>query len=456
MRIFPLLLIFIFASNGLSANNPPLSSKVQKCSSDSKSASSHIQSADNNFNAKGYYKDVFMDGGIKLTSRIDLPAARYLNLSIECYYSASAKEGHPLVMTDTLMQRYTMIASANDQNGHLLFPDGEPRFRMIYVNGGKAAGHGKSLGEDGRKRFQQYIDNGGSYVGSCAGAFIASNRTLKDSVPRKTYLNLWKGVTVPTGLTKSQTGMFVEENSPLLEYYDFGGDMYIDSVRHNGGCYADPVHNYPEGTEILLRYDREKPIKEKSIHKQISSWAYKADESSGRIVLIGSHPESIVSGERLELMAAMMRYAMDGNGNPKVKCELQNGVPVEMTKMTSDNDPAHTRIGDRQYHHFKINVPKGTNIMKINLISTDKENPHTLSLYVNRDNFAFNDNCLYKNVALGIDKTITVNKPKAGEYYISVFGEDTVETEVGVYGTYYTGDLDVLNGVPYSISVIYK
>ena len=36
-------------------------------------------------NTKGYYKDLFVDGGIYLTSRNNLPAARFLNLSMEAF-----------------------------------------------------------------------------------------------------------------------------------------------------------------------------------------------------------------------------------------------------------------------------------------------------------------------------------------------------------------------------------
>ena len=409
-----------------------------------------------NNNANGYYKDVFMDSGIKVTSRTELPAVRYLGLSMETYYSASGKDGHPITMTDTLMQQFTMIGSAQDQNGILLYPDGAPRYRMIYMNGGKAGGHGRSLGKEGKNRFQTYIKNGGSYVGSCAGAFIASSRTTKDSVPRETYLNLWPGVTVTTGLIKSHTGMFVVKKSPLLKYSSFGGDMYIDSVRHNGGCYASPDIDFPKGTEPLLRYDYDKEVKGKYFHNQISAWAYKKNAQSGRLVLIGSHPESVTSGERLDLMAAMMRYAMDGNGDPQIKRELQNHVAVEMSKMTNDNDPAHCRVGDRQYHHFKIEIPKHTKQLEVVLESVDPTNTHNLSLYVNRNDFAFNNQSLYKDVSLGIDKKLVIENPKAGTYYISVFGEDTVKADEGVYGVVYTDNLDVLNGVPYRVVVTYK
>ena len=49
--------------------------------------------------------------------------------------------------------------------------------------------------------------------------------------------------------------MTMEPNNPLLKYYDFGKDMKVDSIRHNGGCFAyfGEGSIIPEGTEILMR-----------------------------------------------------------------------------------------------------------------------------------------------------------------------------------------------------------
>ena len=43
--------------------------------------------------------------------------------------------------------------------------------------------------------------------------------------------------------------------------------------------------------------------------------------------------------------------------------------------------------------------------------------------------------------------------PKAGTMYISVFCDTTVDTVKSPNGTQYTGRVDVLNGVPYTIEV---
>ena len=126
--------------------------------------------------SKGFYKEVFMDGGVALTSRHFLPAARFLGVKMDYFASASTKK---LTQKDTLLQMNIFCGNENDTNGWLLYPDGAPRFRMIYVNGGKSGSHARSLGEEGRARIQEYIRNGGSYVGTCAGAFIASTGAVK-------------------------------------------------------------------------------------------------------------------------------------------------------------------------------------------------------------------------------------------------------------------------------------
>ena len=100
------------------------------------------------------------------------------------------------------------------------------------------------------------------------------------------YYGIWPGYTRGTTLNKSFTSLFVEKD-PLLQYYSFGGDMVIDSVRHNGGCFAWMENNVPDGTEVTfaLRWRHSRSEK----HPQRSCrWAYKASEYDGRVVLIGS------------------------------------------------------------------------------------------------------------------------------------------------------------------------
>ena len=125
-------------------------------------------------NTKGFYKDLFVDGGIKVSSRDYLPSSRDLQLDWESFLCSAKKQKETdkkttYTATDTLMQRQLFGGSSIDENGILLFPDGQPRFRVIFVNGGGAASHGRSLGEEARNRIREFVRNGGSYMGDCAG-----------------------------------------------------------------------------------------------------------------------------------------------------------------------------------------------------------------------------------------------------------------------------------------------
>jgi len=411
--------------------------------------------ADAQKKACDFYKDIFMDSGIFLTSRVDLPAARFLNMSMEEFVSTSHKDSTTAITAvDTLFQKNAFAGSATDENGVLLYPDGEPRFRVLYINGGRATSHGRSLGAEGIQRIQEYVRNGGSVVGTCAGAFFSSVGTYTDSVElNQHYSGIYPGLTRSTRLSDSQTDMDIEPGSPLLKYYDFGGDMKVDSVRHNGGCFAYTGEMFPKGTEILARYQTGDREMKRKITGEPSIWAYKADENSGRVVLCGSHPEGVTDGERLELMSAMLLYAIEGNGKPQLKGELKPGEVRDMTRRSSDNDPSHTAIGDKQYHHFCVNVPAKCGELTITLKPAKGYEDFNLYLYTCTEGMAYNDKAQYKNIALGAGKTLTIPAPAKGKLYVSVYCDDTVDAAQTKWGTQYSGKIEVLNGVPYTIQV---
>lgn len=384
---------------------------------------------------EGYYKDLFMDGGVNLTSRLTLPAADYLDLSMELIATSSIS-----------VQSTVMISNANDDNGVLLYPDGEPRFRLIYTNGGSATYHGQSLGESGRNILRTYYQNGGSYTGSCAGAFISSLGTDPAGNDKVEYYHIWPGYACSTGQQDIYTGHFITENSPLLRYYDFGDDNYVSNVYHNGGCYAYE-QNMPAGTEILARYDY--PASGQ-MNNKASIWAFRNESKpeAGRVVVIGSHPEAITTGERLDLMASILQYALDGAGKNQLKASLSNGETRIMDKSTRDKDPAYTKIGDRQYHHFSVELPEGSSSLTL---SVTGDNNYDLSLYLNSNDFAFNSNAIYKDRSAGANKTMIVENLPGGIYYVSVECETTVTAIRRTEHYEYTDNLDVLNGVAYTI-----
>jgi len=382
---------------------------------------------------EGFYKDLFMDGGVSLTSRTSLPAATSLGYSME--YLATGDEAR---------QADVMIQNALDDNGYLLYPDGSPRFRCIYTNGGGATNHGNSLGEVGRSRIRDFYYNGGSYSGSCAGAFIASMSYMSSGV-HEPYYHIWPGRSAQPSIADVYTGHVIEANSPLLEYYDFGEDMYIANVYHNLGPYPREQLDYPAQTEILTRFDHPGAAH----HEKGSSWAYKDDSSTGRIVVVASHPEGVTSGERLQFMKALLHYALDGLGSPVVKGSLENGSERVMDKFSGDNDPAFTRIGDRQYHHFTIDLPKNVNNLAIDL---NGNNAYSFNLYMQRNEFAFESTAEWQSTTAGPDHTLSLTNPEPGLWYIGVECESTVQTTLQSWGYEYTKGTGVLNGVSYSMT----
>ncbi len=408
-------------------------------------------------NARGYYKDIFMDSGIMLTSRTDLPVTDLLGLSMEAFVSTKHVSSGPQPFTpmDTLRQRELITGSPMDENGILLYPDGAPRFRMVYMNGGKAAGHGRSLEETGRQHYRDFLAAGGSYVGSCAGAFVASlgSRSAEGKISNtQTYIGLWPGNTMGTKLEKSYTAVDIVPNGPLTRYFDFDGRMHIDSVRHNGGCFPW-METAPAGTEILATFSTKGRELERDIDGLPVIWAWKASPAAGRAVLCGSHPEGAYDAENLALMAAMVRYALAGNGEPALKAVLR---PGEAREMNDRSRPEFAPVGDRQYHHFRIDVPKGVGKMTIDLKGFARASDFDLHLFASRTGFAWREDAAWGFVGEKTDKCLVITDPKPGTYYISVFCATTVTASMGKYGVEYTGRTDVLNGVPYTIQVNFE
>ena len=387
---------------------------------------------------RSYYKDVFLDAGVGLSSRTSLAAASYLKLSLEGvsfsrYYADS---------DEIELQKAIISGCPDDINGRLLYPDGQPRYRLLFVNGGSASTHGQSLDEKGLENMRTFVNNGGSYVGTCAGAFFASKGSGGKEYPY--YLSIWPGIMTHTGLSNKYTGMIIEMDSPLLKYYDFGGDHYVDSVRHNGGGF--PM-DYPSGTEILARYDYPEKA---SVHEQPCIWSYKANPQSGRIIQEGSHPEEVWSGERRDLTAAMILYAMDGCGDVALKGFLRNGVSRAMIKNTSDNEPDFTRIGDLQTHHLASYIPPDA---KNVIVEVNGFSDCDLSLMMSQDSFAFSDTAEYMASETGATQRLAFPTIREGLWYFAVQCLTTVNVEQTDYGQEYKGNTDVLNGIPYSISV---
>ena len=391
---------------------------------------------------RSFYKDVFLDAGIVLTSRKSLAAANYLNLSLEGIslpYSNPSKE-------DKALQDAIISGEPVDLNGRLLYPDGQPRYKLLFVNGGTATSHGQYLGKSGVANMRAFVKNGGSYVGTCAGTFLAANGY--DDTPNYPYfLSVWPGLTQHTKLHNKRFGISIEENSPLLRYFDFGGDHYVDEVRHNNGGF--PL-SLPKGTEVLALYDYPK---DERVHMKPNIWAYKETLLTGRVVLEGSHPEEVKDGERRDLTAAMMLYAMDGVGVTTLKGYLKNGEERVMNKKSTDNKPDYTCIGDLQTHHFAAYIPSDAKNVRVELKSSSDCD---LALMMSQDSFAFADVAEYRSAVPGANQKLSFPTIREGLWFIAVQCLTTVTVTETDYGQAYSGKTEVLNGVPYKIMISWE
>ena len=388
----------------------------------------------------GFYKDLFMSSGVNLSSRKTLPAAESLGLSYE-YYAGK----------DTEIQTRLYSGSEQDTNGVLLYPDGAPRFRMLYVNGGGATLHGKSLELSGRQVLRQFYRAGGSYCGSCAGSFLSGRNVDAREDRRLGYLHIFPYNTSNTGLKKERVGHAIPEKSPLTRYRDFGGDQYVADIYHNNGNWLSLKEGpHLADTEILATYD----TPGKRPHEGAAIWAYKAKPQEGRIINIGSHPEGIAEGERLELTEACFLYALDGVGTPTIKGTLLAGETRVMDRETSDDDPAHTRIGDRQYHHFRFEVAASG--MRVS-ITLEGEAGIDYSLFLRKGAPAFQGQADFADASEGHRKTLRKSL-SAGSWFASVQCVSVIQAEKDESESHYvySGETRLLNGVAYTLRMDQK
>lgn len=406
---------------------------------------------------KAFYKDIFNDDGVGVyPGRGNLPifksmAARgftyeYVEMpDKESYVSSLAKV--PEDARDAMVKYFA--GSEEDSNGYLLYPDGEPRYKMMYVNGGWENTHGAAWTAQGRENIRKFFYNGGSYSGSCCGALLGTYRnqpgwTHTGQSPVTLTTGIWPGF--PEGMRGVfKTHFDVPADSPLMKYNDCNFDGHVDTINHANGPAFPRVEQVP-GTEVLGIYTDF----EHTGGGKASSIAYKPSPYSGRFVVCGSHPETAKGIESLWFISAMFRYAMDGVGCAKVKGILHNGEVRIMNKTTEDCDPAFTKVGDKQCHHFAFGLPEGAKDICVRLESLDGFN---LSLRMAQGTFAFQGDAQYTSVDKGAVKELYFHSLPAGTWYVGVQCDDTVETDLDKYGTIYKGNTAVLNGAGYRICV---
>lgn len=434
--------------------------------------------------ARGYYKTLFVNAGCKLSNYYRTSDFKWLTtLGLVNDYEYFAGDSVKSVISQ---QASVLNKNSKDDNGVLLYPDGEPRFRMVYCNGGKSSSHGRTLYKDGRKRFHDFYYNGGSYVGTCAGGFLARSQyngesCYDNSDTTKNYgFGIWPGTLSSSGMPKNNTYFpsIYTAQKIMMDFGPFHAGDTIEQVRHHGGFYVDESSskNYLVPHDILMKYQYTTKRtsdttsyteynrthymifnlgKTASRNDKVSMIAYKASDKSGRAVLCGSHPEKITSGNNLHLMESMVNYAMEGSAPAEIKGDLKLNYSRRMDMSTSDNSPAYTRIGDRQYHHFRFIAASDIEDFKLILSGGSSADLH---LALRRDDLAWRSDADYVLCNGGSNKEISIKRLPAGTWYVSVYCATTVTATAKTGSSNlayfaYSGNTDVLNGVPYMITI---
>src|SRR5262245_24041661 len=102
----------------------------------------------------------------------DAPKANPQNpVAVALYAGAGASGKGPKMLEKTLQEKgefkVTTITPEEIRAGKL------KDYRVLIIPGGLSQTQGIALGEDGREMVRQFISEGGTYVGICAGCYLA-------------------------------------------------------------------------------------------------------------------------------------------------------------------------------------------------------------------------------------------------------------------------------------------
>ncbi|MBT3202343.1 MAG: hypothetical protein HN350_20780 [Phycisphaerales bacterium] len=444
---------------------------------------------------EGYVADILFDGGtgVAATKPEKVPAVKMTGFTVENLYDSKETQ-NVFVRVDK--------DGVKDDNGLILYPDREPRYRFMMVFGGTTRSHVRAVTPEGCKNVHDFWANGGGYTGNCAGAWCAQRKNFNTCPLRyhgavvgggrvsailpdgKTPLKYWETPDPEDKSTWVQKTWKILPRSPVADYYPKAfSDYKVFGLREAGGPKVEPWRLWNEHCEALflfdmtrcidgpntkkyfaamknpwdysdplnLDYNRLKVANSRQIKSQNSCaiWAYKTSDTGGRSVPCSPHPETdLHMGETKYVQAAIFKYVHAGFGRHTAKASLTSG---DVRKMNNNSKPGYEKIGDKQYHHFTIKVPKNTATLKVELDGAK----YDMNLYAKRGDFAFKGerDVISARNKRGNDEKLVIERPKPGVWFIGVKCNTGIETNAKYPKLFknYKGRLDLLNGIAYSI-----
>lgn len=187
---------------------------------------------------------------------------------------------------DNVCQRATMLkgATINRLSPEEIATTDLSRFDVLVFSGGSGSKQGEAIGEKGRQNVRQYIHEGGSYLGICAGAYLAcSNYPWSLSILNaKTVSRKWQRGRA--FLQLELTGQGKEIFGPVEQKF---------WIRYNNGPVIEPARD-PDLPAYEVRAYFRNEVAENETPKGImvnSPAVVTANYGKGRVMAISPHGE---------------------------------------------------------------------------------------------------------------------------------------------------------------------
>ena len=209
---------------------------------------------------------------------------------------------------------------------------------MVVMPGGRASMEAAELGEDGRRRLVQFIKDGGSYIGTCAGFYLISERA---GGKKANYLDL-----IPYRDTKSggagKGDVPVAFGARARELAGIPEGSY--PLRYGMGPVPDRTGRKIEGTsvETVAFYDGELPkgVKRRGRFKGHAA-AVAGTVGKGRVFVFTIHPEYddndhfLIRGAMRYLTGRDISWRLDrkDDSRPKIAFLADGSMGVETAKL---------------------------------------------------------------------------------------------------------------------------